>query len=382
MQRILITPGEPAGIGPDITIAIAQQAWPAEIIALADPNLLAERAKQIGCELDIIEYDVKNLLAAPSTQQSSQHSQNSERFQHPQSFPYSQSSHSAHHQAKTLKVIPHTLHAKVKAGELNPANSAYVLATLKQAADLCLNQQAEAIVTGPVHKAVMNQAGIAFSGHTEFFAQHSHVPHTVMLFVIDDLKVALASTHLPLAKVPQAITKEKLELVLSILHADLKQKFRISSPNILVCGLNPHAGEGGYLGREEIDTISPLLNDLRSQGYRLEGPLPADTIFTPPFLQRADAILAMYHDQALPVVKCLGFGNAVNVTLGLPFVRTSVDHGTALDIAGKQLANTITGNPISKLTGNLSGKPADKPLADANSMAAALNLAIKLSKKA
>ena len=182
----------------------------------------------------------------------------------------------------------------------------------------------------------MNDAGIPFTGHTEFFAAYCHVSQTVMLFVVDELKVAIATTHVPLAEVSKNITTEKLQTIISILHDDLQKKFHIASPRILVCGLNPHAGENAYLGREEIDTISPALDALRKKGYQLEGPLPADTIFTPHYLQGADAVLAMYHDQALPLVKYLGFGHAVNVTLGLPFIRTSVDHGTALDLAGTE----------------------------------------------
>lgn len=321
LKRILITPGEPAGIGPDIVIQIAQQEWPAELIAIADPNLLKKRAQDLDLSLNIIECDL-NQPAIP-------------------------------HQSGTLKILPIALTTEAKAGHLNIANSPYVLRTLEKAAALCRQKMANAIVTGPVNKEIINQAGIEFSGHTEFFAQQCHVSHTVMLFVVNDLKVALATTHLPLAKVSAAITKERLRLVLTILNNELKNKFHITSPRILICGLNPHAGEGGYLGREEIDTITPLLNELRKEGLILQGPLPADTLFTPKYLQEADAVLAMYHDQALPLVKYIGFGNAVNVTLGLPFVRTSVDHGTAVDIAG-------------------TGK------ADAGSMRAAIDLAIKM----
>lgn len=307
MTRILITPGEPAGIGPDITIQIAQHAWPIELVAIADPDLLSERAKQLGLDLQISECDI-NATPVP-------------------------------HQPKTIKIISQKLHTPAVAGKLNPANSPYVIQTLKQAADLCLQKQASAVVTGPVHKGVINDAGIPFTGHTEFFAQHSQVSDTVMLFVVDELKVALVTTHLPLASVSKAITKEKLRLILSILNTELKNQFGIISPRILVCGLNPHAGEGGYLGREEIETITPVLDELRAQHYLLQGPLPADTIFTQQYLQKTDAVLAMYHDQALPLVKYLGFGHAVNVTLGLPFIRTSVDHGTAIDIAGKRVAD-------------------------------------------
>jgi 4-hydroxythreonine-4-phosphate dehydrogenase len=321
VQRLLITPGEPAGIGPDILIQLAQASSAAEWVAIADPDLLMARAKQLHLPLSLIECDID---ANPKP-----------------------------HLPGTLKIIPHALKREVTPGKLNPENAGYVIQTLETAADLCLKNQANAIVTGPVHKGVINDAGISFSGHTEFFAQCCKVPHTVMLFVVDELKVALVTTHLPLAEVSKAITKKSLHATLSILNQALKQHFHLTSPRILICGLNPHAGENGYLGREEIDTIIPALDELRAQDYKLEGPLPADTIFTPASLNRADAVLAMYHDQGLPIVKYLGFGHAVNVTLGLPFVRTSVDHGTAIDIAG-------------------SGK------ADAGSLEAAINLAMRL----
>jgi 4-hydroxythreonine-4-phosphate dehydrogenase len=315
---IVITPGEPAGIGPDITIQIAQQSWPCQLTVVADPDLLLQRAKQLGLPLRL------NTSGQCET-----------------------------HQPGTLNIIPVSLNVPADPGVLNPANASYVLQTLVIAAELCNKKMANAIVTGPVHKGVINQANIPFTGHTEFFAHACKVEHTVMLFVVDELKVALATTHIPLAKVPHAITRERLLLVISILNSELKQKFHIQAPRILVCGLNPHAGEGGYLGREEIEVIAPTLRELQEQHYIINGPLPADTIFTPQNLKQADVVLAMYHDQALPVVKYAGFGHAVNVTLGLPFIRTSVDHGTAIGIAG-------------------SGG------ADAGSMCAALELAIKM----
>lgn len=301
-RRLLITPGEPAGIGPDITIQLAQQDFAVEIVAVADPALLTERASHLGLPLSIIPCDVND---KPTP-----------------------------HRAQQLKVIPVSLQQTVTAGKLNPANARYVLRTLETAATLCLSGQADAVVTGPVHKGVMNDADIPFSGHTEFFAEASNVPQTIMLFVVDQLRVALATTHLPLAAVPSAITQKKLSATLRLLNSELQKQFHLNQPRMLVCGLNPHAGENGHLGREEIETISPAIASLRDQGLLLEGPLPADTIFTPPFMARADVILGMYHDQVLPVVKNLGFGHAVNVTLGLPFIRTSVDHGTALDVAG------------------------------------------------
>lgn len=321
LPRILITPGEPAGIGPDITLEIADHAWQAELVVIADPALLQDRAKQLGKSIELIEC---NLDAPPRL-----------------------------HKKGQLSILPIKLSKPVQAGKLDPANADYVLQTLNLAADLCVKQRANAIVTGPVHKGIINDAGIPFTGHTEFFAQFCQVAQTVMLFVVDELRVALVTTHLPLANVSAAITPERLHTILDILIAELKQRFQLSAPRILVCGLNPHAGEGGYLGREEIDIITPVLNHYREQGNNLVGPLPADTIFTPPFLQAADAILSMYHDQALPVVKYLGFGHAVNMTLGLPFLRTSVDHGTAIDIAGTKHA-------------------------DAGSMKAAINLAIEI----
>lgn len=321
-KRIVVTPGEPAGIGPDVTIQLAQQAIAAELIVIADPSLLRERAQQLGLPLQLIECD----LTSPPVL----------------------------HQAGTLKILSVPMKGKSEAGKLNTQHAAYVIETLEKAAALCLEKKAAAVVTGPVNKSIINEAGIAFTGHTEFFAQQAHVDHTVMLFVVDQLKVALATTHLPLSEVPKAIQKERLRVVLSILSDGLKKQFGIAAPRILVCGLNPHAGENGYLGREEIEVISPLLQEMRTEGHCLQGPLPADTIFTPHHLQQGDAVLAMYHDQALPLVKYLGFNHAVNVTLGLPFIRTSVDHGTALDIAGK-------------------GK------ADAGSMKAATQLAIKLA---
>ncbi|VVC72614.1 4-hydroxythreonine-4-phosphate dehydrogenase PdxA [Aquicella lusitana] len=318
----MLTPGEPAGIGPDIIAQIAQQAWPVELVVVSDPDLLLERAKAIGLPLQL------SLCHAEETP-----------------LP---------HQAGRLKYVSVPLNEKVVPGKLNPANAHYVLRTLELAAEWCLQKKADAVVTGPVHKGVINDAGIPFTGHTEFFAQCAGVKDTVMLFVVDQLKVALATIHVPLARVPLTLTKDSLQTTLTILHDSLQKYFRISSPRLLVCGLNPHAGEGGYLGREEIDIIEPVIAALRKQHYHIDGPLAADTIFTPMYLREADAILAMYHDQALPLVKYIGFGNAVNVTLGLPFVRTSVDHGTALDVAG-------------------TGK------ADAGSLLAAIRLAIQIT---
>lgn len=322
--RIVITPGEPAGIGPDIVVKIAQQQWTAELVAVGDPDLLSARAKALKLPLALKELETGKQATS--------------------------------HQPGTLKIIPVSLATACQLGKLNPENSRYVIRCLEIAADCCLEGVAHAMVTGPVQKSIMNDAGIDFTGHTEFLAKYCNVSDVIMLFVADGLRVALATTHLPLSKVPQAITKEKIIHTVLLLQTELKKRFSIPDPKIFVCGLNPHAGEKGLLGREEIDEIEPAIKELIAKKINVIGPLPADTIFTEKYLKNADVILAMYHDQALPVVKYLGFGHAVNVTLGLPIIRTSVDHGTALDIAG---------------TGE----------ADATSLAAAIQLSIKLSDK-
>ncbi|CAK9886077.1 MAG: 4-hydroxythreonine-4-phosphate dehydrogenase [Candidatus Erwinia impunctatus] len=301
-KRIIITPGEPAGIGPDLVIALAQRDWPVEVVVCADPDLLEQRGAQLKLPITLRQYQSAN---TPQPQN-----------------------------AGTLTVLPVTLASQVKAGVLNSANGAYVLETLAKASDGCLRGEFAALVTGPVHKGVINEAGVAFTGHTEFFAERAQCSQVVMMLATEELRVALATTHLPLKAVSDAITQESLREVITILHHDLQQKFAIDSPHILVCGLNPHAGEGGHMGREEIEVITPVLNALRAEGLNLEGPLPADTLFQPKYLNNADAVLAMYHDQGLPVLKYQGFGRAVNITLGLPYIRTSVDHGTALDLAG------------------------------------------------
>jgi len=313
--RVAITPGEPAGIGPDVTVQLAQRDWPVELVVCADPALLRERAAKLGLPLTLKEYQ-PGIAAQPQ-------------------------------KAGTLTVLPLSTPQPVKAGELCVANSHYVLETLTRACDGCLNGEFAALITGPVHKGVINDAGIPFSGHTEFFADRSQCERVVMMLATEELRVALATTHLPLKAVSDAITRESLHEVIAILHADLQSKFGLASPHIFVCGLNPHAGEGGHMGREEIDVIIPALNELRQQGMQLTGPLPADTLFQPKYLQHADAVLAMYHDQGLPVLKYQGFGRAVNITLGLPFIRTSVDHGTALELAG--LGNADAGSFITAL---------------------------------
>ena len=300
--RVVITPGEPAGIGPDLTVQLAQHSWPVELVVCASPALLQQRAAQLGLPLTLRPYQ-PGVAAEPQ-------------------------------QAGTLTILPVETAATVTPGELCVANSDYVLATLARACDGCLDGEFAALITGPVHKGVINDAGIAFTGHTEFFADRAGGHRVVMMLATEQLRVALATTHLPLKDVPAAVTRDCLHEVITILHRDLQQKFAIAEPHIYVCGLNPHAGESGHMGREEIETITPALNELRQQGIKLTGPLPADTLFQPKYLQHADAVLAMYHDQGLPVLKFQGFGRAVNITLGLPFIRTSVDHGTALELAG------------------------------------------------
>lgn len=299
-QSVVITPGEPAGVGPDLVLALAQRDWPVELVVCACPSLLLARAKALNLPIRLLDY--RPGYAKPQA-------------------------------AGTLTVLPVKLAAAAEPGQLNLANGPYVVETLARACDGALRGEFAALITGPVQKSIINDAGIPFSGHTEFFADRSHCQRVVMMLATEELRVALATTHLPLSEVSAAITQQSLHEVITILDHDLKTKFGISAPQIYVCGLNPHAGEGGHMGREEIDTLIPALNTLREKGIHLVGPLPADTLFQPKYLQHADAVLAMYHDQGLPVLKYQGFGRAVNITLGLPFIRTSVDHGTALDLA-------------------------------------------------
>jgi 4-hydroxythreonine-4-phosphate dehydrogenase len=307
LPRIAITSGEPAGIGPDICVLLAQKNIAANITIIGDADVLATRAKQLN-----VAFDTKNVLHMPTA-------------------------------------------APVLAGTLNPANSQYVLNTLTRAVDGCLNNTFDAMVTAPVHKGVINDAGIAFTGHTEFLAERTNTKNVVMMLVGGGMKVALATIHMALKDVPATITQSSLETTIRILHTDLVAKFGIKNPRILVAGLNPHAGEDGYLGREEIEVINPVLEKLRKENMNLIGALPADTLFAKHHLASTDAVLAMYHDQGLPVLKHASFGGGVNVTLGLPIIRTSVDHGTALDLAG---------------TGKI----------DIGSMLAAIELAIELVK--
>ena len=312
LPRIAITSGEPAGIGPDICVLLAQHEIAAKLTIIGDANMLAARAQLLN-----VSFDPKNVLHTPTAE-------------------------------------------PVIAGTLNPANSRYVLETLIRAIDGCVKGEFDAMVTAPVHKGVINDAGIAFTGHTEYLAERTNTKNVVMMLVGGGMRVALATIHMALKDVPAAITRSGLETTIRVLHADLTAKFGLQNPRSLVAGLNPHAGEDGYLGREEIEVINPVLEKLRAEGMNLIGALPADTLFTKKYLEKADAVLAMYHDQGLPVLKHASFGGGVNVTLGLPIIRTSVDHGTALDLAGKN--NSGFGN------------------INIGSMLAAIDLAIELAK--
>lgn len=325
VTRIVITPGEPAGVGPELVLQLAQQAWPeTALLVVADAPTLERCAAQLALPVVLRRW-------APG-----------EQLQ-----PL---------RAGELRVWHTTVARPARPGELDTANAPYVTQTLRRAVELCTSGQADALVTGPVHKGVINDAGIPFSGHTEFLAELTGAELPVMLLASGALRVALVTTHLPLSQVPGAITRDKLRRTLEILDHDLRGTFGIENPRILVCGLNPHAGESGHLGREEIEVIEPVLADLRAGGMRLDGPVPADTAFLPARLAAADAVLSMYHDQGLPVLKHHGFDQAVNLTLGLPIIRTSVDHGTALELAG---------------TGR----------ADAGSLRAALTMAIELARR-
>ncbi len=305
--RLAFTPGEPAGIGPDLAIKIAQRPHPAQIIVIADAEMLQQRAEKLALPLKLIPF-------------------NAERQKQPQL-------------AGELQILPIKMAQQVQPGHPDVANAAYLLETLRQATKGCQCNLFDALVTGPVHKGIINQAGIAFTGHTEYLAELCQA-NPVMMLATSELRVALATTHMPLSEVPKQITTESLERVIYTLQHELVTRFGIRNPRTLVCGLNPHAGEEGHLGHEEIETIAPLLKRLRGEGMDLIGPLPADTLFTERNLQQADAVLAMYHDQGLPVLKHRGFGRAVNITLGLPIIRISVDHGTAFELAGSGLANT------------------------------------------
>jgi 4-hydroxythreonine-4-phosphate dehydrogenase len=301
VPRIVITSGEPAGIGPDLCVALADGVWKADLVVAGDAGLIQSTAAALHRPLVIERYDP----ARPP----------------------------APHRPGTLDVMHVPAPRPVVAGRLDPGNARYVLDLLDRACDGCTRGEFAAMVTAPVQKSVLMDAGFAFSGHTEYLAERTGTPLPVMLLAAGGLRVALVTTHLALADVPAAITRERLLATLRIVNADLKRRFALAAPRIAVLGLNPHAGESGHLGREEIEVIGPVVRELRAAGLDVAGPLPADTAFTPRFLERADVVVAMYHDQGLPVLKHVGFGTAVNVTLGLPIVRTSVDHGTALELA-------------------------------------------------
>ena len=296
---IAVTTGEPAGVGPELCATLAGRRGGARVVLIGDRGLIRERARQAGIAAGFADY----AAGAPAA-------------------------------AAGVEILHVPLAAPSAAGRLDGANARYVLATLDRAVEGCRSGEFSAMVTAPVHKGIVNDAGVPFSGHTEYLAEKTGTDHVVMMLVGGGMRVALATTHLPLKDVPAAITRPLLETTIRILDADLRQRFRIAAPRILVAGLNPHAGEGGHLGREEIEVIAPVLEALRAEGLRLAGPLPADTLFTRRVLETGDAVLAMYHDQGLATLKYASFGGGVNVTLGLPIVRTSVDHGTALDLAG------------------------------------------------
>ena len=306
MIPLYVTSGEPAGIGPDICLSLADRVDERPIVVLADIHLLKQRAELLKKEIELIEYQGQLEFAAQGQ----------------------------------LYVEHVPLNTEVVLGQLNAQNAAYVLEQLRRSADYAMTGKSVGVATAPVQKSIINEAGIHFSGHTEYYQEFAGVDRVVMMLATKTLRVALVTTHLALRDVPDAITPERLHQVIDILIHDLKTKFRIDHPHILVCGLNPHAGEDGYLGMEEIEVINPVLETYRAQGINMSLSLPADTLFTPDNLKDADAVLAMYHDQGLPVLKSQGFGEAINITLGLPFIRTSVDHGTALSLAGTGLAKS------------------------------------------
>ncbi|MCC5874320.1 MAG: 4-hydroxythreonine-4-phosphate dehydrogenase PdxA [Gammaproteobacteria bacterium] len=305
-QPLVITPGEPAGIGPDLLLQLARGPRSSQWVAAADPDMLAARARLLGLDIELLPFDPSRTGAdAPGT----------------------------------LQVLPVRCAAPVTPGELDTANARYVLETLEQAVAGCLAGTFAGLVTGPVNKGVINDAGIPFSGHTEWLCERTGVDSVLMVLMAGTLRVALVTTHVPLSAVAALITRPRVAATLKMFYDGLGSHFGLAQPRVLVTGLNPHAGEGGHLGREEIDVIEPVCAAARARGWDVRGPLPADTLFTPKLLDGADGVLAMYHDQGLPVLKHVGFGRAVNVTFGLPIVRTSVDHGTALDLAGTGTAD-------------------------------------------
>lgn len=317
---LAITAGEPAGIGPDLCAQLAGS----DVVVIADKHLLLARARQLGIALQIREWDSATGCAGSD-----------ERATH-RATPDTDESLTC----PVLSVVHIPLAVPAVAGELNVANSPYVLDTLRRATQGCQSGEFSGIVTAPVHKGIINDAGIAFTGHTEFLAELTNTHQVVMMLAGGGMRVALVTTHLALRDVPDAITATLLEDVLRIIHRDLQRRFGVQSPRILVAGLNPHAGEGGHMGREEIEVMIPVLDKLRAEGMNVSVPLPADTLFTPDKLAQCDCVLTMYHDQGLPVLKHASFGQGVNITLGLPIIRTSVDHGTALDLAGTGRAHS------------------------------------------
>lgn len=302
--RIAITPGEPAGIGPDLAVQLAQQDYAHELVFIGSKSLLEARAKNLGLTLALTDFD-PNGPATPG-----------------------------------VSIVDVNLNTHANPAKLDPKNAAYVIYCIEKATQLCLDKTCDAIVTGPVHKGIINDANIPFTGHTEFISQLCKAPPAVMLLASERLKVALVTTHIALSEVPSKVTTESLERVLRTLHQSLIRDFAIASPEIWVAGLNPHAGENGHLGKEEIEIIQPLLETLRNEGMTLVGPRSADTLFQASHMDKADAFVAMYHDQGLPIIKTLDFDSAVNISLGLPIIRTSVDHGTALELAGTSKAST------------------------------------------
>ncbi|MDR2926452.1 MAG: 4-hydroxythreonine-4-phosphate dehydrogenase PdxA [Azoarcus sp.] len=301
---LAVTSGDPSGVGPELCVRLAERKWPAHLVVIGDAELIEERMERAGRAMVVRPWQ-------------------------PGMKP----------EAGVFDVLHCPLACPALVGKPSPKNAAYVLSLLDHALEGCMRGTFGGMVTAPVHKGVICDAGVRFSGHTEYLAEKTAAPEVVMMLVGGGMRVALATTHLPLAEVPKALTQKRLDRTLEILYHDLENSFGLSRPRILVAGLNPHAGEGGHIGREEIDTIIPALERLRAKGMNLIGPLPADTLFTPPKLREADAVLAMYHDQGLPVLKHASFGSGVNVTLGLPIIRTSVDHGTALDLAGSGKAS-------------------------------------------
>ena len=299
---IAVTPGEPAGIGPDLAVISVQKKLAKNLLFFADPNLIRSRAKLLNIELKVVESDseVKN---------------------------------------GEINIYPIESNHSFIPGELKVSSAEYVLNSIDLAIDFNLKNKSEALITGPIHKGIINQAGITFTGHTEYLEKKTDSKKTVMMLATDNLRVALATTHLPLSKVPKNINQESLRQTIRVIHNSLVQ-LGINNPKILVCGLNPHAGEDGYLGREEIEIINPLIQDMKKEGFNLLGSVSADTAFTPESLKGVDVVLSMFHDQGLPIIKTLGFKRAINITLGLPFIRTSVDHGTAINLAGTNQVNS------------------------------------------